>query len=299
MDTRWIETIGQASGGDTEQGFSARTSGTFWQSAGSNASRVTYPARVAAGLHLGCGVTPGIVSAGALGEMRARGSGATLVITQEPITMTTAVEAGSFQACGLSIALEAIARHSWLDRLVAAHGSVCLDLGAIPSATIRHLSAPVDPWFQGAARRLVHEARALELMAMLEQTQSEVSLCASASPRRTTALGTMARDILDASFTSPPSLGALAGRLQCSRRTLTHAFRKTVGVSIGAYVTLRRLELAALMLRDGVGSTEVAYRVGYSPAHFASAFKRHFGVPPSRWRSLAQPHKHLPGTDSL
>jgi len=38
------------------------------------------------------------------------------------------------------------------------------------------------------------------------------------------------------------------------------------------------------LLRQGMRPTEVAYRVGYSPTHFATAFKRQHGISPSRWQ---------------
>jgi transposase len=51
---------------------------------------------------------------------------------------------------------------------------------------------------------------------------------------------------------------------------------------VKAYITARRLEHARDMLAAGLGPAQVAARVGLTPSHFAQAYRRRFGEPPSR-----------------
>lgn len=79
------------------------------------------------------------------------------------------------------------------------------------------------------------------------------------------------------------SLAELAAVAHMSAATLQRMFLRELGVTPSSYQRGRRLEEAVLLLRAGrltVG--EVAERVGYaSLSAFTSAFRRHFGVPPS------------------
>lgn len=85
---------------------------------------------------------------------------------------------------------------------------------------------------------------------------------------------------------APHSLDALAGLVGMEVRRFTAAFREAFGLSPWQYVLRARLDAAARMLRQGSEPvTEVALATGFAtPSHFATAFTRRFGVPPSRWR---------------
>jgi transcriptional regulator GlxA family with amidase domain len=67
-------------------------------------------------------------------------------------------------------------------------------------------------------------------------------------------------------------------------------FRTLVGQSPGSYLTDLRMRQAARFLRDSdhpVG--EIATRVGYESEYaFNRAFKRAFGAPPGRYRTIAR-----------
>ncbi len=66
--------------------------------------------------------------------------------------------------------------------------------------------------------------------------------------------------------------------------TLHHAFEKIVGQSPIQYLKKIRLHQARLMIvSNGLGASEAAYKVGYNnPSQFSREFKRQFGLPPSR-----------------
>jgi AraC family transcriptional regulator len=90
------------------------------------------------------------------------------------------------------------------------------------------------------------------------------------------------RDQLDARH----SLGGLAGLVGMDVRRFTGAFQQAFGVSPWQYVLRARLDEAARrLLRSDDAVTEIALATGFAtPSHFATAFARRFGVPPSRFR---------------
>lgn len=83
------------------------------------------------------------------------------------------------------------------------------------------------------------------------------------------------------------SLDTLAALVGMDVRRFTAAFRAAFGVTPWQYVLRARLDAAARMLRAGAAPvTEVALATGFAtPSHFATAFARRFGAPPSRYRS--------------
>ena len=78
----------------------------------------------------------------------------------------------------------------------------------------------------------------------------------------------------------------LAARVGLSRATFAKRFTRLVGRPPLAYVTWWRMTLAARLLHDGDRIiASIAEQVGYaSPYAFASAFKRHHGLAPGRYR---------------
>ena len=81
------------------------------------------------------------------------------------------------------------------------------------------------------------------------------------------------------------TVASLAKRCGLSRAAFARRFKHAVGESPMRFWTRWRLTLAADLLRDPELSVgEVAEEVGYeSPFSFSAAFKRHFGVSPSRY----------------
>ena len=77
-----------------------------------------------------------------------------------------------------------------------------------------------------------------------------------------------------------------------SRTALTKRFTSAVGHPPMAYLTTWRMTCAARLLHDTDASlAAIARQVGYSTAFaFAAAFRREYGVPPGRFRSLDSAH---------
>jgi AraC-like DNA-binding protein len=95
---------------------------------------------------------------------------------------------------------------------------------------------------------------------------------------------------LNSSPSEPWSVDRLARHVGLSRTALSTRFRQRVGRPPMRYLTELRLRRAAEELADGRPTLRaVAYRAGYeSDAAFAKAFKRHFGVSPGAYRTVAK-----------
>jgi AraC-like DNA-binding protein len=88
------------------------------------------------------------------------------------------------------------------------------------------------------------------------------------------------------------SLRELADTFHCSPRTLHRVFRAEGEDSLERYIMRQRLEACAMRLRSQAhGSTtsltDLALQFCFaSSSHFSSAFRAHFGVTPSSYRTL-------------
>jgi AraC-like DNA-binding protein len=70
-------------------------------------------------------------------------------------------------------------------------------------------------------------------------------------------------------------------------RTLERLFSKDLGISFGRWCQQARLYASLSMVADGLQVVDIAIRLGYeSPSAFSYAFKRSFGVSPSKYFSL-------------
>ena len=83
------------------------------------------------------------------------------------------------------------------------------------------------------------------------------------------------------------NLNVLARTAGMSRTSFAVQFRSVMGVPPAEYLARwRMLKARNLLLRTGLATSDICNRVGYgSDAAFSRAFKRQFGVPPSKLRS--------------
>ena len=82
----------------------------------------------------------------------------------------------------------------------------------------------------------------------------------------------------------PPSLEDLAASMHVSSRTL-HRRLAAEGKSFRELQSTARIARAEVLLKQGISITEIAHRLGYGDAaNFTRAFRRHKGVPPSRYQ---------------
>jgi len=94
-----------------------------------------------------------------------------------------------------------------------------------------------------------------------------------------------ARDILIGSMRDPPSLETLAQQAGLNVRKLNAGFRAVYGTTVFAFLQEHRLEVAYRLIASGeVSVSEAAFQVGYGPAHFATIFRKRFGISPGQLR---------------
>lgn len=84
----------------------------------------------------------------------------------------------------------------------------------------------------------------------------------------------------------PLSVRDVAAEVHLSERHTSRLFHQTMGISIMAYLTALRLEMAAQLLLDQqLSIKEVAQASGYpSVHHFATLFRRRMGLTPAMFR---------------
>ncbi len=140
---------------------------------------------------------------------------------------------------------------------------------------------------QGTARRLYITGKALEFIAhvvdMAERgkTESKPRPCWTS---REIAQFRNAREILLARLHNPPTVAELARTVGTNSRKLGAGFNDLFGMPVYAFVKGQRLETARVMLESGETSVAiVAHQLGYQPQHFATEFKRRFGMSPSQF----------------
>ena len=91
------------------------------------------------------------------------------------------------------------------------------------------------------------------------------------------------RCILEDNTVNPPSLTELSRLVGVNPTTLSQQFKAVFGSTVFSYLRSRRLEMAHEILRSqAIPVSQVGYRVGFNnPGAFATAYRRHFGRPPS------------------
>lgn len=93
-----------------------------------------------------------------------------------------------------------------------------------------------------------------------------------------------ARHTLDDDYASDHTLAHLARDAGMSPFHFARVFRELTGLPPHRYLLQRRLRAAANRLRGGASVTDACFAVGFSSlSHFIHAFRRQFGVVPSRF----------------
>ena len=129
---------------------------------------------------------------------------------------------------------------------------------------------------------LLREAAGLELVGRLLDSHDSGPGCSDGlGPQERRALDQV-QAIIDAELDADLTLAALARRVGLGRSRLKTLYRQRYGTPVGASIIEARLMHAhRLLSADARRVAEVAYAVGYTPAHFATAFRRRFGYAPS------------------
>lgn len=84
-------------------------------------------------------------------------------------------------------------------------------------------------------------------------------------------------------LTEQISIDLLAERFYLSKYYMMRMFHAGTGYTIHSYLTEKRLHAAREMIRSGMNASEACYSCGYQDySAFARAYKKRFGIPPSR-----------------
>lgn len=106
------------------------------------------------------------------------------------------------------------------------------------------------------------------------------------SPNGARRLATRTRDLLDAAYEQPLSLGEIAATLDASVSHIQRSFRAHFGTTIVAYLHERRLARAReLLLGSDLSIIEIAFAAGFNDhSYFTRLFTREVGLSPSSYR---------------
>lgn len=149
---------------------------------------------------------------------------------------------------------------------------------------VRLLDEIVHADVKGSSRLLWHEAKSLELIAVMtdDLVAADDAQTSPLSPTDIDRLERVRRCLVE-HLDQPPTLAMLARTAGFNTTKLKAGFRIRFGTPIFAYLRQVRMEQARRLLQDHhLNVSEVALRVGYqNPSKFAAAFRKQFGVPPS------------------
>lgn len=190
----------------------------------------------------------------------------------------------------------------WLSGIFAVDSAVADPLlSVLPPAIMIRADAPGHEWLPLSLQLLLAEtteprpgarvmiSRILDLLFI--HALREWSRSADATPGwLTAAMDPQLGPVLTAVHNDPAhpwSVTELADLARHSRSTFAERFTRLFGQSPAAYVTERRLDRAADLLRSTTTSvSRIGQAVGYtSDSAFSRAFQRRYGEPPLRWRN--------------
>jgi AraC-like DNA-binding protein len=155
---------------------------------------------------------------------------------------------------------------------------------ATPPRLLRLLDEIVNADVTGSSRLLWHEAKSLELIALMtdELVEAASAQAPLLSPTDIDRLERVRRCLVER-LEDPPTLAELARTAGFNVTKLKGGFRTLFGTSVFAYLRRVRMEQARRLLTERhLNVSETALRVGYqNPSKFAAAFRKQFGVSPS------------------
>lgn len=97
-----------------------------------------------------------------------------------------------------------------------------------------------------------------------------------------------ARELMDCDPTADHSLWHLSSQVGMSVFLFARVFRELVGMPPHRYLVHRRLCRARDLLCSGMPVTDVCYAAGFNNlSHFINSFRAHFGVSPSKLKTLS------------
>lgn len=134
-----------------------------------------------------------------------------------------------------------------------------------------------------------NEDRALFLLTLLRHLQLHIVTIEEEREATANGTGHMERilDWIEAHYAEPFELQRLANELHLSPYHISHLFKKHTGSSLSAYIAVRRVREACMLLANtDLPIGDVARAAGsFSIPYFCSLFKKHKGVSPQTYRA--------------
>ena len=137
--------------------------------------------------------------------------------------------------------------------------------------------------FEGEMKRMYLEIKTLELIALQVYQLGTTNRIGSSSDSKHQDLAYAVQSFLESDLSATWTLEGLAKKFGTNIQTLKTSFKSTFNTGVFAYYQQLRMDHALMMLRDQkLTILEVTEWLGYSHQnHFSTAFKNHFGFPPS------------------
>ena len=255
----------------------------MWQSQREYGANMQMQADVPAGLHIDFGVADVRTHSQEFGGFETkRPVVIAFIAPDDGAQFETEVGAGTARSFGVHISYpDAAERDPCIGAIVkAVQGQPMAILGGEAARRAAKLQLGIDTWFQGDTREMVFQSRAMELVAIAAEglRRPDRQLLRSIDLARAHTVMEQIEHDLGQSF----RLDDLAKHNAIDVRLMTAAFRRAYGESIGKYIARRRMEEAARLISEGASVKSTAYKLGYTPNAFSTAFRKYFGYSPSR-----------------
>lgn len=135
-------------------------------------------------------------------------------------------------------------------------------------------------------RKLFLEAKVMELLLLQLNQMQQCEFCFAHADASKKVIDKMylARDIILGKLNKPLSLSDLAKMVSTNECTLKKEFKNVFGTTVFGYIRNTKMERAKnMLLYENLSVSEISEIVGYkNPQHFTTAFKKQFGVSPSK-----------------
>lgn len=149
---------------------------------------------------------------------------------------------------------------------------------------LQELAAELERELSGRelGREILAKGLALGLLVQVsrELARDNVLLPGPALPQNHRVAQIMA--YIDRHLTEELPIETIAERFYLSKYHMMRTFRSSAGVSIGTYITQRRLLMARELIGQGLSATESCFRSGFgSYSSFTRSYSRYFGTTPT------------------
>ncbi|CAN7190082.1 AraC family transcriptional regulator [Pseudomonas sp. PSB11] len=124
---------------------------------------------------------------------------------------------------------------------------------------------------------------------MLSLLQRHAAVPVAGKPGKEHRAVKLAKELLQAQLTAPPSLEELAAAVNLSPFHFARVFRRATGMPPHTWLMQQRIARARALLQGGCLPLEVATQLGFADqSHLSRQFKQVYGVGPGAYRSARQ-----------